>query len=410
MERSGSRSVDILSLSVIRGVSAAVFTISIPFLNIYLYERGFSMSLIGFVSGVSTFLGSSMRIFSGGLSDIISPARVIFYGIFLRSLALLSVAFLIWIEADILLFAPAIFLNSAAFSLIINGSNSLLSYSIKDDIKRIMAISKVRVGINLGFSIGPIIGGFISHYWSYMLLFVFSGIVSFLVLPLVQKLNNSELEARNQSVSIRDYFSDMFLPLKSKLFLLVSFSTFFSALVFSQFINTLPVYAAHYSIDKRMIGYLFTTNGLTVILMQLWITRVSSKMFGNFVSALLGILIYASSFVMFGISQNFVWLVFSVFYMTLGEMLLIPSLMNTAMKISPENKKGVFLGFFEFFETVGWALGKYVGGLVFDFFVHKPIYMWSILSGLTVFPFLCIFITMLQENSIRRAKRRYINK
>lgn len=377
---------EILILAIIRGISAAVFTISLPFLNIYLYERGYSMSLIGFVSGVSTFLGSTMRIVSGGLSDIISPQRVILYGVFLRGLVLLSFTFLILKDADILLFAPFIFLNSASFSLIINGSNSFLSYSIKEDARRILAISKVRVGINLGFSIGPILGGFLSHY-SYVLLFLVAALLSFSVSFIAIRLKS--VQSRG---SFGSYFSDIILPLKDRRFILISVSTFFCAVVFSQFINTLPVFASHYSIDKRLIGYFFTTNGLAVILFQVWISRISAKKFGDFVSAIFGILIYASSFFMFGVSQNFLWLVISVFYMTLGEMLLIPSIMNMAMKISPEDRKGVFLGFFEFFEIFGWSVGKYIGGFVFDHFVYKPVYMWGILGGLSVFPIISLLV------------------
>lgn len=373
-------------LAIVRGISAAVFTISLPFLNIYLYERGYSMSLIGFISGVSTFLGSTMRIVSGGLSDVISPQKVILYGVVLRGLVLLSFVFLILMDADILLFAPSIFLNSASFSLIINGSNSFLSYSIKEDVRRILAISKVRVGINLGFSIGPILGGFLSHY-SYVLLFLVAALLSLSVSFLTVRLKNERVQG-----SFKNYFSDIILPTKDKKFMLISVSTFFCAVVFSQFINTLPVFASHYSIDKRLIGYFFTTNGLTVILFQVFISRISAKKFGDLVSAILGILIYASSFLMFGISQNFFWLVISVFYMTFGEMLLIPSLMNMAMKISPEERKGVFLGFFEFFETFGWSIGKYVGGIVFDHFVYEPIYMWGILSGLSIFPIISLLI------------------
>lgn len=380
---------EVLNLAIIRGISAAVFTISLPFLNIYFYERGYSMSSIGFISGTSTFLGSAMRIISGGLSDIISPQKVIFYGIIMRGIALLSFVFLILKDADIVFFAPSIFLNSAAFSLIINGSNSFLSYCIKEDVKRIMAIGKVRVGINLGFSVGPILGGFLSHY-SYVLLFLVAALLSFSVSFLTFGLKDTNNE--KNTVRLKDYLYDMTLPLKDKSFLLLSASTFFSALVFSQFINTLPVFANHYSIDKRLIGYFFTTNGFSVILLQIWISHLSAKKLGEFNSALIGILIYASAFFMFGISQNFIWLIFSVFYMTLGEMLLIPSLMNIAMRISPRDRKGVFLGFFEFFETAGWSLGKYVGGVVFDYFVDEPLYMWGILSGISFFPFIFLVV------------------
>lgn len=390
----------VFSLSVIRGMSALVFTISVPFLNIYLYERGYDMSKIGFISGLSTFLGSTVRVFSGGLADIVSPVKVMFYGVLLRCLSLLLIALLVLTDAHILFFSLPIFLNSAAFSLIINGSNTLLSYAISDSRRRILAISSVRVGINLGFSVGPIIGGFISHY-SYFANFILSSLLSVSVLPPTLKIAKSISHTNRKAniISLKEYLSELTTPLGDKRFMWLSLSSLFSAIIFSQFINTLPVFAKHHLIDKRLIGYFFTVNGVAVILFQVWITRVSSRKLGSFGSGLLGIFIYASAFFMFGVHQDFLWLLFSVFYMTIGEMLLIPSLMNTAMKMSPDDKKGVYLGFFEFAEIIGWSFGKYIGGVVFDHFVSKPVYMWGILSSLSVLPFTSLLMTRYKVRS-----------
>lgn len=398
LDKDENRDVSIISL--VRGLSAAVFAISIPFLSIYLYEkRGYSMSEIGFISGLSTFLGAFVRILSGGIADIISPTKVLFYGILIRGLALFLTSLLIISNADIYFFAFTIFLNSAAFSLIINGSNSFISYRLKDDIKRIMAISKVRVGINIGFSLGPVLGGFISHY-SYSALFLFASLITLSVLP---TLKNLHYEHKSGGKSLKGYFSDLAEPFEDRKFILLSSAGFFSAMLFSQFINTLPVFASHYSIDKRLIGYFFTVNGIAVILLQLKITEFAASKLENLKSALVGLFFYSTAFIMFGISQNFFWLLFSVFYMTIGEMLVIPSIMGAAMSFSPENKKGVYLGFFEFFEVIGWATGKYIGGLVFDNFVQKPIIMWSILSGLSILPlFPMLLIHRISETKFRK--------
>jgi MFS family permease len=199
-------------IAIIRGISAAVFAISLSFLNIYFFERGYSMAYVGLITGISTIVGSAMRIPSGLFSDIFGPSRVLIFGIFLRGFALVMIAVFMYYDFDLIWFFPLLLLNSAGFSFLITSSNSIISLYFRElDLTR--ALSIVRVGINIGFSVGPLIGGFISEF-SFPLLFLVSGILSFLLLIFVIKTKNKidEKIVKSQKIGEKVSFKDVFSP------------------------------------------------------------------------------------------------------------------------------------------------------------------------------------------------------
>ena len=400
-------------LSFIRGVSAAIFAISIPFLNIYFFEQGYKMAVVGAVTGISAFFGSAMRIPSGLLADKYGAIRVLEVGVLMRTFALTAMGILIVLRADILFFAPLIFMNSAGFALLVISSNTIVSYYFKDE-ERPHVLSFIRVGINAGFSIGPLIGGFVSEI-SYPALFFISGAFSFLLIVFVkyikerykreqisdvkqmkEKISVRELNTRNSEEKLslngttipnggyhytfRTVMREMLSPFTDARFLPLIVAVFFSSSLVSQFISNFPVFAKSVGIENRKIGYFFTINGLSVVLLQVLITRFASRYIGRHNSVFLGITIYTVFLNFFGINGGFLWYAFCVFGLTLGEMLFLPFLMSLAMESSPEGRKGTYLGVYEFMEAAGWSFGRFFGGAMFDVFRHSPQLFWLSVS------------------------------
>ena len=404
-------------LSFIRGVSAAIFAISIPFLNIYFFEQGYKMALVGAVTGISAFFGSAMRIPSGVLADKYGAVRVLEAGILMRTLALTAMGFLIVLKADILFFAPFIFMNSAGFAFLVISSNTIVSYYFKDE-ERPHVLSFIRVGINAGFSIGPLIGGFVSEI-SYPALFFISGALSFLLITFTKHIKkkyeesgvkergepllNFKGRSSGEKISLNGtatipnggiemtkssggaytfsvVIQEMLSPFTDMRFLPLMVAVFFSSSLVSQFISNFPVFAKSVGIENRKIGYFFTINGVSVVLFQVLITKLASRYIGRYRSVFLGIIIYTLFLNLFGINHGFLWYAFCVFGLTLGEMLFLPFLMSLAMESAPEGRKGTYLGVYEFMEAAGWSFGRFFGGAMFDAFRHSPQFFWLSVS------------------------------
>ncbi len=410
-------------IAIIRGISAAIFAISLSFINIYFFERGYSMAYVGLITGISTVVGSAMRIPSGLFSDILGPSRVLVFGIFLRGFALTMIAVFMYYDFDLIWFFPLLLLNSAGFSFLITSSNSIISlYFTEFGLTR--ALSTVRVGINIGFSVGPLLGGFISEF-SFPLLFLISGFLSFLLLSFVIKIK-SRIDGKivkSQKVGEKILFKDIFSPVLDTKFLILILFVFLGGVIISQFLNSLPVIAKAQNFSNRQIGFFFTQNGFFVIILQIPLVKFITKLFikddikiggeainsnninNKKISAVFfGLLLYVVSFNFFGFYQSFAWYSFCVFILTLGEIIFQTFSMDLAMNFSPKDRKGTYLGFFEFSEAIGWSVGKYFGGFVFDLFHHDPKKFWFIVSLPALPAFLIILVFRSLTNKTHKSR------
>jgi nitrate/nitrite transporter NarK len=90
------------------------------------------MAYVGLITGISTIVGSAMRIPSGLFSDIFGPSRVLIFGIFLRGFALVMIAVFMYYDFDLIWFFPLLLLNSAGFSFLITSSNSIISLYFRE--------------------------------------------------------------------------------------------------------------------------------------------------------------------------------------------------------------------------------------------------------------------------------------
>ncbi len=133
--------------------------------------------------------------------------------------------------------------------------------------QRISAFTLLRIADNLGWAIGPALGGFIAHQ-SYAALFILAGVVSFcsglFFLIALKDVPRTQVENSNQ-FKLADIFS---LRQDGKLYqhCLISFILF---LAVAQLIATLSVYSVDtIGITRAELGTLYAINGLLVVFLQ----------------------------------------------------------------------------------------------------------------------------------------------
>ena len=139
----------------------------IPFLSLYLVsEKGFSLPQVGWIMtgyGLGSLLGNWM---GGKLTDRIGFYKTIVISLFLGGLGFISIQFIDSFEGLVIglfglmwavdLYRPGIFVAADV-------------YSKKENLTR--SIGLIRLAINLGFSIGPVIGGILIAHVSYNSIF-----------------------------------------------------------------------------------------------------------------------------------------------------------------------------------------------------------------------------------------------
>ena len=376
---------EVFVLSFVRMLTAAGYVISIPFLNIFLHnERGIPMKMVGLCITLAALIGSVLRIYSGKLVDKFSSIFVMNIGLASRILAFSLFSVLVLYHLPLYLFFFAFLLNSIGFSFYGTASDTYVGEYIEEK-ERPKSYGIIRIGANVGWGIGPLLGGFLSNI-SYFLLFLIStflAVTGFLINFILIK----EKEKKDKITSKDNNFKNV---LKDKNFLIFLIASFLIFLVVGQLISSLPVFARYKGLSNLYVGYLFSVNGIMVVFFQYFISSVFSRI-SNKNGIIIGSFLYFIGYLSFSWANSFPHFILGVIIFTIGEMITLPLITTLTTKIAPENSKGTYLGVLGFFEGLGWAISPFIGGILIDIFIRKPLFLWSITSSFAIFAILVYF-------------------
>ena len=174
-------------LSITFAFNTLAGSIVFPFLPIYLHTiRGIPMSTVGLifpVMGLAMIIGSP---FSGYLADRFGRRIVMVIGPLLRSVSHFSLALMAATNAPFLVITIGLFFAFFLGTFFQNSANAYATdlIHVKD---RTLAFSKIRVGLNIGWMIGPAIGAFLART-PFALLFLLTGSFCLLTALTVYKL------------------------------------------------------------------------------------------------------------------------------------------------------------------------------------------------------------------------------
>ncbi len=260
----------------------------IPFLSLYLKEDlNFSVSDVGWV--MSAFgLGSVIGSWLGGrLTDKIGYYKVMAFSLFTTGILFIVLQFLttfasfcvgilfVMLVAD--MFRPAMFVALSAYSKPENKTRS---------------VTLIRLAINLGFSAGPAIGGFIITTLSYGGLFWVDGITCILATLVLINVLNPKMTKPLDDIVVKNPKS----AYHDKAFLIFLVAMMLFGIVFLQYFSTMPIYYkdAH-QLTELEIGILLGMNGFLIFVFEMplikWLenttfTKTGLMLFGGILTGL----------------------------------------------------------------------------------------------------------------------------
>ncbi len=127
-----------------------------------------------------------------------------------------------------------------------------------------------RVGTNIGWALGPMLGGFLAAI-SYPALFLLTAFTSAVSAALIFFLISESLKKKAVDTVIGKGFASVF---KNTNFALLCITTFILFIVVSQMSSTLSVFANHaIGLMEVEIGYLYSINGAMVAISQAPLAR-----------------------------------------------------------------------------------------------------------------------------------------
>jgi MFS family permease len=371
------------TIFIIRTVNSTGFSATIPFLAVYLNEvRSVPLSEIGIVYLVSGILGLGSQVMGGRLTDSVGPKKVMLAS-YATSICFSAVlGYMVLISANVVVF----FVIYPAFSLVRGvsqpASSSIIAGQKTSEVRT--GFSLLNIGGNLGFAIGPAVGGLVSTIYDYASVFTISASASFAVFLIALALikggrRSPENVPLKKKIRIRfDYRGNrsmiLFLGLTSCLFLAVGYE-----------IIPLSLYASNFlHLSNDLIGYLFATNGLVIVVLQLPLTKLIERARRILIPMIISCLLAASAFVIAANSTNFAGLETMMFVVTLAEILLtVPSQTIIAL-FSNSSNRGAYQGYYSAGSNAGRSVASFIGPLSFSLLVFDPSLSWYLISAFSI--------------------------
>ncbi len=357
------RSVWLLSLATLINRSG---TMVLPFLAIYMNRKiGVTPTAAGMVLmvyGLGALLTSP---FVGRLADKVGSLTVMRLSLIFTGLMIVLYSFIT--DYNLIIVVTFVW---AVFSEAFRPANlSLISFETSAD-QRKTAFALNRLAINLGMSIGPVIGGFLTQI-DYSLLFYVNGASSILSGTFLSfvKIESQSQENRSERAELRDSLSpdkSKFSILSDRRFLFFMLALIPVNLVFFQFLGGLPLYIVNeLRYTEATFGILMSINTIMIVLIEVPLNNAMAN-WDDRKSMVLGSLLAALGFGMMALSSALVWLVFTIVIWTFGEMIFFPSSASYSTVISPEEKRGEYMGYYQMVFSFAFMFGPWLGAVVLD--------------------------------------------
>ena len=315
----------------------------IPFLSLYLVNaKGFTLPQVGWIMtcfGVGSLTGTWI---GGKLTDTIGFYKVIVLSLLLGGIGFI---FLQYIETFIGFCVGIFFLILVADAYRPAIFVAADTYSKPGNITR--SITLIRLAINLGFSIGPLIGGIIIATISYSSLFWIDGITCILagvglflwLKPKKAKQTDEEIPI-NKKEGVPPYLNGFFV-----LFIIIMIA---NGTTFVQYFSVMPLYyeKAHF-LTEDLIGWLMFINGAVIVIFEMpLITWLERRKLSKTMATFWGIFFIALSFIVLNLTTWSGVLVVGMLLMTLGEMIGSPFSNALALEMAPKGRKGSYMGLY----------------------------------------------------------------
>lgn len=330
----------------------------LPFLTLFLVKKlGLSYESAGFAAMLAT-LSTIPGSFAGGkIADHFGRKKTY---IFFQTTAGVSLFMCIFFSS------PNIIILLVCISAFLNGGIRPIISAIITDVlpaeKRQQGFSLSYLGINIGVSLGPLVSGFLfNHYIP--LIFIGDAVTSFIAVALVavniEETLPKHLDNRNVREEEKSETGNVFMVLlrRKKLLVFLIINTVLS-IASTQATFSLPL-----MLDKvfgtdgaRNYGFVMSSNAITVVVMTIFVTRVTKKWNPLSSISLSGIL-YAAGLGMVAFIHSMPLYILSTYIWTIGEILIATNFGVYIANNTPQN----FRARFNAVTQLSWATGSVIG-------------------------------------------------
>ncbi|MCL4549027.1 MAG: MFS transporter [Bacteroidetes bacterium] len=357
-------------------------TMVLPYLVLYMTEKiRVGPAEAGLVLAFYGAGGLITAPFVGKLSDRIGALRIMKFSLIATGIMLFMFSFIT--NYYLILFITLVW-------SVINESfrPANLSFISKEVLpeQRKTSFALNRLAINLGMSIGPVIGGFLAAL-NFSFLFYVDGITSLIagvflifshIKPESEIKDAEEKLTKTKSVSPAKYQS----VFHDKKFLIYMLALIPAEMVFFQHIGALPLYLVRdLKFVESTFGMLMAINTVIIIFIEVPLNNFMARWDERKLIAV-GALLCGLGYGLMILSSSILLIIFTVVVWTFGEMIFFPSSASYIAEISPEAKRGEYMGYFQMTFSFSMMLGPWLGTIVLDNFGASVLWLSAFGFGL----------------------------
>lgn len=260
------------------------------------------------------------------------------------------------------------------------GADAMMADLVEPE-RRADAYSLLRLSTNAGIALGPTFGGFIAAT-SYNLAFYLaaSGMIAYSLLLLFfarETLPRGAAQARPTEERFGGYGE----ILRDRKFTPVVVAFTLVSVCATSIWTLMPIYAKqNYQISERLYGFIPTTNALMVVTLQLLVTQLTRRHPPLLMMAL-GAGFYATAAGAVSLAQSFVGFWLCMVWMSLGELIIVPTSSTYVANLAPPDKRGRYMSLYGLSWGTATGIGSFMGGVLNDWVGPKAIWYNAFLLG-----------------------------
>ncbi len=324
----------------------------VPFLSLYLTkDMGLTLEQVGWIMscfGAGSVVGSWL---GGRLADRMGFRTVMVGALVTSGLAFIGLqyvkgfvpfgagVFVLMVLSDA--FRPAMFV-------------AIRAYARPD--QRTRAVTLVRLAINLGFSLGPAVGGFIIAHGGFSGLFWVDAITCLgAALILWTGLPPVAISTSTTAANGLAHAS----PYRDRPYLFFLLIVTLISIPFLQYFSSVPLfYSQVHGLSEEYIGLILGSNGLLIFLTEMQLVRwCEERRIGLHTILKASVLLFAASFAVLNLVPTVAFLWVGMLFMTVGEMLCFPFTNRMANERADRGQPGAYMALY----TISWSVAHIIG-------------------------------------------------
>jgi predicted MFS family arabinose efflux permease len=368
--------VRIWIITAIGLLNVAGFSLSLPFLSLYLYQvRGIPMTVVGSIILISGLCSALTQIFGGVITDRAGRRPLLIGAALMAALLYMVMASLIAVAAPVWAIVIVYAAGQSAM-MITRPANQAMVTDISPKNRLAEAYGILRVGMNLGWAIGPAVGGHLLVFLPYPWLFGVTAMTSLIACGLIFFMVKESFGGSIEQINIRT----IFLAVRDRQLLKFTLLSVLVFLVMGQMISTLSVFTVdHVGFTTAQYGMLLTTNGIIVVILQYPVAVLADRM-AKYRALALGSLFYALGYLLYGWVGSFTLAITAMAIISIGEVVFSPVSLSVVGSLSPHDRRGRYMAFFGLSEGLGFSVASLLGGGLLDSFAAKPLFIWGTIA------------------------------